>query len=91
MRELRDPKIVKKLMEVRLKEAKRSEAVLVQEEQEAWKKFGITLWSEAGKVVNSALGGFPVDRPALNPLDKSVHASWKTHEGGLYDMWNSRK
>ena len=58
---------------------------------EAWKKFGITLWPGAGKVVNSALGGFPVDRPALNPLDQSVHASWKTHEGGLYDMWNSRK
>merc|ERR1712080_198162 len=57
---------------------------------EEWKKFGIKLWPGAGEVWNSAKGGFPVDRPALMPLDQSVHAAWKTHENGLYDRWNSR-
>ena len=57
---------------------------------EAWKKFGIVLWPGAGQVTNSAVGGFPVNRSACNPLDQSIHASWKTHEGGLYDVWNSR-
>ena len=59
--------------------------------KEAWKKFGITLWPGAGEVTNSGPGGFPVNRPICNPLDQSIHASWKTHEGGLYDTWNGRK
>ena len=58
--------------------------------KEAWQKFGIKLWPGAGKVSNSAVGGFPVNRPACQPLDQSIHAAWKTHVGGLYDLWNRR-
>ena len=32
-----------------------------------------------------------MDRPDLNPLDQSIHASWKTRREGLYDRWRSRK
>jgi len=56
-----------------------------------WRKFGIELWPGAGKVTNHASGGFPVDNPVLMPLDQSIHAAWKTHEGGLYDRWNSMR
>ena len=59
--------------------------------KEEWARWGIELYPGAGEVTNSTKGGFPVNRPALMPLDQSVHASWKTHEGGLYDRWNSRR
>lgn len=59
--------------------------------EEEWSRFGIELYPGAGHVTNSAEGGFPVNRPALMPLDQSVHASWKTHKDGLYDRWNSRR
>ena len=42
-------------------------------------------------MTNHATGGFPVDNPVLMPLDQSIHAAWKTHEGGLYDRWNSMR
>ena len=61
--------------------------------EETWAEFGIQLWPGAGCVTNKAIGGFPVDRPALNPLDQSIHAAWKTHRGhgSLYELWNARK
>merc|ERR1712146_62997 len=49
--------------------------------EEAWAGFGIQLWPGAGSVTNKDVGGFPVDQPALNPLDQSIHAAWKTHRG----------
>ena len=62
-----------------------------EEARQEWAKFGIKLWPGSGEVTHSAKGGFPVNRPACMPLDQSVHASWKTHGGGLYDTWNKRK
>ena len=60
--------------------------------KEAWARWGIELWPAGGKSAwDRAIGGYPVDHPELNPLDQSVHASWKTRRGGLYDRWRSRK
>ena len=60
--------------------------------KEAWARWGIELWPAGGKSAwDRAIGGYPVDRPDLNPLDQSVHASWKTRRGGHYDRWRSRK
>ena len=52
----------------------------------------IEFWPAGGKSGwDRAIGGYPVDRPDLNPLDQSIHASWKTRCGGIYDRWRSRK
>ena len=56
--------------------------------KEAWARWGIDLWPAGGRSAwDRAIGGYPVDRPDLNHLDQSVHASWKTRRGGLYDRW----
>merc|ERR1719473_886070 len=58
--------------------------------ESAFAEFGIKLHPGAGQVTNTAVGGFPVDRPDLQPLDQSVHANWKTRKGGFYSKWNER-
>ena len=64
----------------------------IEDYKEAWARWGIELWPAGGKSAwDRAIGEYPVDRPDLNPLDQSIHASWKTRRGGLYDRWRSRK
>lgn len=58
---------------------------------DAWAKFGIKLWHGAGKVWNNNVGGFPVNFPKYNPLDQSVHHTWKNVEGGFYYQWNKQR
>ena len=45
----------------------------------------------AGQVWNTQVGGVPVDKLALMPLDQSIHAAQKTHRGVLYNMFSSHK
>ena len=59
----------------------------------AWKEYGIDLHPAAGKTSwDRAVGGFPVDFPKFQPLDRTIHHKWKNSKhGGLYYLWNLRK
>ena len=60
--------------------------------KDAWARCGIELWPAGGRSAwDRAIEGYPVDRPDLNHLDQSVHASWKTRHEEVYDRWRSRK
>ena len=71
--------------------------------RDAWGKFGIKVWPDAGEVGDRSLiaeftgeeeeklGGFPVNSSDCMVNDQSVNNTWKNLILGLYDKFNKRK